>query len=130
VDLRAELGSDPAEVARARHLVGESLQQWRVSDEVAEVTVLLVSELVTNAVRHARAPITLHLHTVGEVVRVEVVDGDAARIPVLQEPDLDRAGGRGLRLVDALSHSWGVDGADAGKCVWFEVARHAPVAPR
>ncbi|MDQ1614441.1 MAG: hypothetical protein QOJ60_380 [Actinomycetota bacterium] len=125
MELRADLATDPVEVGRARSLVAARLLDLGVGDEVVEVIVLLVSELVTNAVRHAHAPIRLTLMTTADDVRVEVVDGDASRIPVLQETGLDQPGGRGLRLVDALARSWGVSADDAGKCVWFEVGRSA-----
>jgi anti-sigma regulatory factor (Ser/Thr protein kinase) len=87
----------------------------RVLDEAQ----LLVSELVTNAVRHGGPPVTVRVECVGvEGLRVSVSDGDP-RPPVRRDVDPDSEGGRGVALVDILSDRWGVEAGLPGKTVWF-----------
>ncbi|ROP43925.1 histidine kinase-like protein [Pseudokineococcus lusitanus] len=128
VHLIAELEADPAEVPRARRLLGERLVAWRVDEDSADTVLLLFSELVTNAVRHGEPPVQVHAGVDDGVFRVEVDDG--SDVPVApQEPDVDDVGGRGLQLVEMLSTAWGSRrsttrpaGRRPGKCVWFELA--------
>lgn len=118
--LRSDLGSDPRQVSYARRMLAEYLADWGVTGEQREVAVLLTSELVTNAILHGTPPLRLVAVSVGSGVRVEVHDGgDAA--PLVRDTELDSVGGRGLRLVEALSARWGTTGADPGTVVWFEV---------
>ena len=109
-------------VVRAR--LGELLRDRLGEDDVADV-VVLASEIVTNAVRHAGAgedeTIVVHVAIAAEVVRVEVCDqGPGFEPPAVLRPRAE-GGGNGLILVDRLSSSWGVAGDD-GTCVWFELA--------
>jgi anti-sigma regulatory factor (Ser/Thr protein kinase) len=86
---------------------------------VPDEALLLVSELVTNAVEYGSPPIMLKVTCNGsEGLEVRVSDG-SDRLPERGEPDLLAEGGRGLFLVDRLSERWGVDATDAGKEVWF-----------
>jgi PAS domain S-box-containing protein len=113
--------SFPAErhvVRLARHAVTETLRTWRL-EAVADRAELLVSELVTNAVRHARGPVELRMVR-GASLLVEVTD------PVPDPPrertaSPDDEGGRGLPLVARLSRRWGTRREPAGKTVWFEL---------
>ena len=88
---------------------------------------LLVSELVTNSLRHAgirrRDAIRLRVLVTTEFVRAEVCDsgpGFDARIPV---PTVGQVGGWGLFLVEQIADRWGVETSD-DNCVWFEISRH------
>ena len=100
--------------------MAEHLRRWHVESAIDDAT-LLVSELVTNAILHARTPITLVVRKVRSAVRVEVFDeGSGAAEPLY--PDLDAPEGRGLGLVQAVANRWGVDDAEIGKTVWFEIA--------
>ena len=120
VELRATLSAEPEQVAEARRLVSGYLHER--GEEDGEVAVLLVSELVTNAILHGRAPLELRAHTEGAALRIEVRDQDPARPPVLRtDADLDEIGGRGLQLVDTLADRWGWSEEDHGKVVWFEL---------
>ncbi|MGP9017469.1 SpoIIE family protein phosphatase [Streptomyces sp. BR1] len=113
------LAIDAREVARARRLVAGQLGAWNL-EEVAETVELLVSEVVTNAVRHA------HSHQVelrlvrAETLRCEVVDDDHTLPMLLHAGPLDESG-RGLRVVSRLAREWGTSRTGEGKTVWFEV---------
>jgi anti-sigma regulatory factor (Ser/Thr protein kinase) len=88
---------------------------------------LLLTELVTNAVRHSGAragdPIAIELHENTDHIRVEVTDpGHGFEPPDRLVPDLTKTGGLGLVLVDRLSRSWGTGRTAMGSLVWFELA--------
>jgi len=108
----------PEEVGRARRLVHEQLVVWGLG-EMAEVTSLLVSELVTNALRVARNRVELQLTRVGKLL-VEVSDDDH-NLPSLEPSEALDEDGRGLSLVSQLSARWGASRKAVGKVVWFEL---------
>lgn len=85
-----------------------------------DTAVLLVSELVTNAVLHARSPFRVLVEPRAEAIRVEVHDGSPVP-PRMHMFAPTSATGRGLRLLDRLAQTWGVTPMSDGKCVWFEV---------
>ena len=85
---------------------------------------LLVSELVTNAILHARSPIDLALRLSLRTLRVEVRDGSRVA-PEQLEPDDGTLAGRGLTLVDFCAERWGVEPTEEGKAVWFELSATA-----
>lgn len=107
----------------------------RDDEPLAEVLILLISELVTNAVVHTGCPAVLRMlfgsgATEAGTVRVEVVDISATP-PQHRRADGDDTNGRGLALVDGLADRWGWQREGAGKSIWCEVDRCAPavVAP-
>lgn len=121
---RAQLRLTPAahSVREARAFVARHLGLWALPDELADTTLLLVSEIVTNAVRHAPPPTWLHLRLVDENLQVAVTDvSPAAPLPSRAGPDDE--GGRGLWLVEALADRWGHRPSGSGKVVWFELSR-------
>jgi hypothetical protein len=120
-----ELDPVPASVGEARRFTIDTLSGWR-RDDIAITAALLVTELVTNAILHARTVVYLRLERQGQAVRVEVRDGSPAR-PALRHHSLDSTTGRGLALVARLARSWGVDvgGAGAGKTVWVNIQPNA-----
>ncbi|WP_251050286.1 MULTISPECIES: ATP-binding protein [unclassified Streptomyces] len=112
---------------RARTLVREQLASWEVDDAQAATAELLLSELVTNAVRHARAPqgrdLGVRLARYDGVLRVEVADaGPAVKLTPQVVADCDERG-RGLAIVAALAERWGCCPRrhGIGKAVWAEV---------
>ncbi|CAL9365775.1 SpoIIE family protein phosphatase [Streptomyces sp. enrichment culture] len=108
--------------ARARALVAALLRQWRTRDGTRDSVLLLVSELVTNAVRFAGGPITVRLIRAGPGLLCEVGDTGNGR-PRLGRGGLLDDGGRGLQVVHRLTSRWGVRWTDTGKVVWAEVLR-------
>ncbi len=110
----------PRAVGQARRFTRETIAGWQlVVDTVAAE--LVVSELVTNALRHARGQATLELRSEPDRLRIGVTDGGThlPRVKGLTEP-LD-TGGRGLQLVQTLSLSWGVAPHGQGKTTWAEL---------
>ena len=120
----------PRHVAPARHELRRALDAWGLVGLV-DAAELVLSELFTNAVRHARIPrdglIETRYERIPDGVRIEVHDANEIR-PVLQTPSADAECGRGLALVDALTQGrWGVDGRDGvGKLLWAVVADGDP----
>ena len=116
------LAAEPRAAACARALTGTTLRQWRVTDpgDIADV-VLMVDELVTNAVVHGTGPVRLALRLDGRRLLAEVGDGDPSAPARPAEPHvLDWAeAGRGLLLVAALAAEHGARPEADGKTVWF-----------
>ncbi len=132
--MQLEIRPDPAEVGRARRWTRSRLAGSGIgADEpLAETLILLVSELVTNAVVHTGCPAVLRLLLTGVrddasgapagTVRLEVADV-SARPPAPRHASGDETGGRGLELVDGLADRWGWDPEGVGKRIWCEVDR-------
>ncbi|MCX5320353.1 SpoIIE family protein phosphatase [Streptomyces sp. NBC_00120] len=112
-----DLESDPAVVAEARKKVTRQLSEWGL-DELAYTTELVVSELVTNAIRYASGPIRLRL-IVERALICEVSDAGASA-PHLRHPRTTDEGGRGLFLVSQFSQRWGARYTLDGKVIWAE----------
>ena len=111
-----------ASVAVARHFADEAGRAMGCNDGTEHVQ-LLVSELVSNVVRHAGTPVEVTLYRNDGRLRVEVHDDDPTppRIAA-SRPDAFDVGGRGMFLVDALASAWGIEHQPNGKTIWFEVA--------
>lgn len=108
-------------VRTARAAVGEALREAGYRGDV-DLALLLTSEVVTNAVRHAGTHITLTVRAKADEAQVRVLDTDPAHLPVLRPVDDQRdPGGRGLHLLDRMSRDWGVDTDSLSKTVWFTV---------
>ncbi|WP_327680839.1 ATP-binding protein [Kitasatospora sp. NBC_00458] len=118
----------PRSVGRARARLLRQAFEWSVPDEATEVALLLLSELATNACRHADAPrdrlILVGCSVLdGSTLRIEVSDADP-RLPVPRRAGPEDETGRGLELVAALATAWGAHPrgpGHIGKTVWFEV---------
>jgi anti-sigma regulatory factor (Ser/Thr protein kinase) len=121
--IRRVLAARPEAVARARRAV----VGLAVDEATRDDLFVLVSELVTNSVRHAGLaaddPITVHITSGSERVRVAVHDGGPGFCPPPPKPPEDlTAGGQGCTIVSALSDAWGIEADDTGCTVWCEVA--------
>jgi anti-sigma regulatory factor (Ser/Thr protein kinase) len=106
-----------ANVVRARMLVRSAHAD--LPPGMLERLELVVSELASNAVIHAETRFDVRL-TIGEPIRVEVIDGSPIP-PVVRHPVRLDLGGRGLIIVDAAADRWGFDLVDDGKVVWAEL---------
>ncbi|MFC5147392.1 ATP-binding protein [Streptomyces aureoversilis] len=137
LQMQMEVRADPAEVGRARRwarsrLAGSGIG---VDEPLAETLILLISELVTNAVVHTGCPAVLRMlfpgagaagvGGYGGTVRVEVAD-ISARPPRRRCAGGEDTGGRGLELVDGLADRWGWQAEGSGKRIWCEVDRTGP----
>jgi hypothetical protein len=151
LQVQLEIRPDPTEVGRARRWARSRLAGLGIAadEPLAETLILLVSELVTNAVVHTGHAAVLRLSLPGATaaapadadvppadadvppavsaagtVRVEVADG-SSRAPVPRCAGSDATGGRGLALVDCLADRWGWSPEGAGKSIWCELDRCA-----
>ncbi|RDG40112.1 SpoIIE family protein phosphatase [Streptomyces corynorhini] len=118
---------DPEDAApgRARRLARRALARWDL-EELSDSVELLISEVVTNAVRYAERPVTLRLLRT-EVLRCEVGD-DSPQLPRQRRARDTDEGGRGLFLVNRLARRWGATRLSTGKVVWFELTTRPPSA--
>jgi anti-sigma regulatory factor (Ser/Thr protein kinase) len=123
-DARLALRPVPASAATARQFVNDTLGGWGC-DALSEAARLLVSELVTNSVLHARTDVELVVRLRRGGVRVEVHDASPVA-PVVRRYEDEAMTGRGLALVDQLASRWGVESRGGGKTVWFELDDGAP----
>ncbi|OQR62809.1 protein phosphatase [Streptomyces maremycinicus] len=112
-----ELPADPAAVAEARKTASRRLAEWGLT-ELSFTTELVVSELVTNAIRYASGPIRLRLIRERTLV-CEVFDGGTTA-PHLRHPRATDEGGRGLLLVSQVTQRWGTRFLPEGKIIWAE----------
>lgn len=112
----AELVSAPSSVTAARHLVRDDLVARGLPSRVVDDALVVVTELVGNAVRHARplrstnrsGVIILRWDVADEQVRIDVTDGGGTKRPHVEPPSLAGTGGRGLAIVSAVVSDWGV----------------------
>jgi anti-sigma regulatory factor (Ser/Thr protein kinase) len=118
---------DPQAIHEVRSFVRECCTDWGV-EEGTDVAVLLASELATNAVRYATAPVVVWLGHRSDRIVLSVEDASHASATV-REPSVTDEGGRGLLLVDALAARWGEREVATGKLVWAEIATAALASP-
>ncbi len=116
--------SDPSSVAAARRFATQAL--IGIAAELLEAVELMVSEAATNCIRHAHTEFSLTIRRTRQEIRVEATD-HAGGTPAMRSPEPTDPTGRGLRIIDMLSESWGVDYDRPGKTLWFTV--RAPDSP-
>jgi anti-sigma regulatory factor (Ser/Thr protein kinase) len=111
----------PAQAGSAK-AARDSIQQALagVDPTVVESVVLMVSELTTNAILHARTEFTLEIETSADELRVTVSDAGPGD-PALKTPARETTTGRGLQIVERLADQWGIADGSPGKAVWFVV---------
>jgi DNA-binding NarL/FixJ family response regulator len=120
--LQLDGGLTSARAARA--FASAALDEWEV-DDIADDVLLVVTELVNNAVTHAHTPCELRLSISPVTLRIEVID-EGPGTPDPLPPSKTRNHGRGLHLVDALTAAWGFEPIETGgKMVWAELMRSA-----
>jgi anti-sigma regulatory factor (Ser/Thr protein kinase) len=117
LDLPCELTS----VAVARRFLAQRVRSWELTSPHLDDALLLTSELVANAVIHARTDIRVVVAGTSQgTLRVDVYD-DNSRLPVIDQPPDDATSGRGLQVIDRLATTWGFERTKLGKSVWFVV---------
>lgn len=121
MELLAPVASTPEAVGEARRMLARQLVAWGLDGAVDDLA-LLASELVTNAVRYGKSPVTVRLITRGSMLRLEVTDGNPADVPAPRVAHDTEPNGRGLPLVDAIATNWGVSVESDGKTVWVELS--------
>ncbi|AZP22885.1 ATP-binding protein [Streptomyces aquilus] len=122
--LNLSLPAAPTAVTTARHRAVDAIAEWDVvlDDDVVHTAALVVSELVTNAVRHtATGQVSLHVRILESALRIEVCDSSPA-LPAHRDPDGHSESGRGLFLVAALAERCGAEPTPVGKRCWAEIA--------
>ena len=118
--VRFGFDADPAAPGLARRVANDTLAIWDLV-ELAPIVELLVSEVVTNTVRHARSRGEMEMSISDRTVRVAVSDHAGGELGP-QHPRPDEPTGRGLAIVDSVATRWGVgEPDDVGKTVWFEL---------
>lgn len=115
----------PDAVMHARRFTARTLRAWKMAEH-ADAVLLVVSELVTNAVVHTQGAVRLELTRAADRIRIAVSDSSprAPAKPVIV--DWEATGGRGLLLVEATSASWGSLPVGGGKQVWSEIVVSGP----
>ena len=108
----------PESVTEARRFTTARLQDFGCAGATVETAALLVSELASNAVRHAATPFRVVVGRSEHTVEVAVADSGAGE-PFVREPDA--TGGRGLTIVQAFARDWGVHRQRDGKAVYFHL---------
>lgn len=124
------LASLPRSISAARRAVAGLLDPALVPAEVVEDVMLLVSELVTNAVLHARSAVHLSACVEPGRILVAVGDNDPDHGPLRPDRGAMATSGRGIRLVELLASSWGVETSSRSKVVWFEVHHTSTSSPQ
>ncbi|WP_397428861.1 ATP-binding protein [Pseudofrankia sp. BMG5.37] len=117
----AELPYLPSAVPHARQVLRESLRGAGLDEDATSVAELLVSELVTNAVKYGQPPVWLLVELRPGLIHASVSDTSTA-LPERRAVDDDSEGGRGLLVLDALAGSWGAVTVGSGKYLWFDLA--------
>jgi anti-sigma regulatory factor (Ser/Thr protein kinase) len=112
------LPADATAPGRARALLRAAADDWDLDGELYQDAAMVVTELVANAVDHARTPSTLTLCREGRDLRLSVRDARPGSPPRPRPIDPRAARGRGLQMVDALAAAWGVTPHADGKTVW------------
>jgi anti-sigma regulatory factor (Ser/Thr protein kinase) len=121
-----DLEAKPQAAGQVRSLLSALLAP-SLPREVVETAQLLLSEIVTNAIRHAQTPTTARVVLGASALRAEVYDRDSRVFdvpdiaPRTGQPVLFRESGIGLFVVDRLADRWGIEVHETGKCVWFEL---------
>jgi anti-sigma regulatory factor (Ser/Thr protein kinase) len=119
-------------VGAARRRLMSDLMSADIYDSAVCDVALVISELLSNALRHAaplpRSKIRIAWRIDADSVRVSVSDGGGLTVPELGEPTPGATGGRGLRIVEKLSRRWGTSASDEGTTVWAEVPVHPVTA--
>jgi anti-sigma regulatory factor (Ser/Thr protein kinase) len=117
-----EISHRPEGVRRARDSVRACMQEWCLPVD-HDLVVLLLSEVITNAVAHGAPPATVRLVWDATTITVSVRDAGVGSLPARRATDGESESGRGLGMLAALADRWGVDVGQYAKSVWFQLGR-------
>ena|SRR5436190_2790062 len=127
---RVTLQRHPSGVRRARHFARNVLRSWGMDEGTGDDAILVVSELVTNAVHHNHDErVELELHRRRGAIRIVVCDAGRSSM-AMHLPDAADERGFGLNIVAGVSLEWGVDYLPDGKAVWADLPIARQRAPR
>lgn len=116
---------EPTSAAVVRRRLAGVLADLGVMQDTVDDVLLVASEVVGNAIRHARAigtdALDVSWSVDGSYLTLSVIDG-SADLPIRRQPDAAMPAGRGLAIVEALSDAWGAEPIAAGKRVWVRIA--------
>ncbi len=114
--------SDATSVAGVRHQIVADLHERNLPEKIVDEAEIVASELLTNAVRHARplsdGTIRVRWKIRGAVIEIEVTDGGGSTVPHPAPRTVWLSSGRGLRIVRSIAHEWGVTEDRTGNVVW------------
>jgi anti-sigma regulatory factor (Ser/Thr protein kinase) len=116
----SEVGPQLSGVRSARRFVASALEEWGARP--TEDIVVVVSEMVTNALTHGRGQVRVVVERRDGSVRFEVSDGSAV-MPMVRQVAAEAPSGRGMRIVEQLADRWGAEVHPEGKTVWVEFDR-------
>jgi hypothetical protein len=103
-----------------RHKLRDVFADWRLTGDTADDALIVVEEMVTNVVDHARTPFRLVVRLDATVLHIATHD-DSSQPVRIQALDLGRLRGRGLQMIAGIASRWGSDADDTGKTVWAEI---------
>ena len=121
-----ELAGEREDVRQGRRFLTETLARLGWEDRLDDAS-LLLSELLANVALHARTSCSVVVSSTPDELRIDVEDRSPV-LPRVQHFSIDTTTGRGLRLVEKLANSWGVDPIEGGKRIWFSL-RHESAEP-
>lgn len=123
MELSLPVTAGPTAIGPTRRAVGRQLTAWGLADRCDD-TELIVSELITNAMRYGSAPVDVKVRVIPTGIRLEVTDQAIDKLPEPRQAAEYATNGRGFELITALSSDWGVevDEAHGSKTVWVELA--------
>jgi serine/threonine-protein kinase RsbW len=124
--MTVRLPATPASAALVRHYIAADLELSTIAPAVIDDVVLVATELVSNAIRHAEpqsgGEVTIAWDVEGRAIVVRVTDGGADSRPRVRHPSPKDTSGRGLALVEALATTWGVDDTPEATTVWAQLS--------
>jgi anti-sigma regulatory factor (Ser/Thr protein kinase) len=116
----------PEAAGHARRFSARTLRRWRITTDDTDTALLIVSELVTNALIHTDGHVRLDLAHHNERLRITVTDASPRTPTKPTTPSWQATGGRGILLVEAFSSAWGTTPVSGGKQIWAELALQRP----
>jgi anti-sigma regulatory factor (Ser/Thr protein kinase) len=120
-----QLPAHPRSAREARQATKASLHSWGL-EQFADDAALLVTELMSNAVRHAHSSVEVAISLLPGAVRVEVSDSDPGSTVARVAASEDAESGRGLEILQSLASRWGMSAHPRGKTVWLGLDRRQP----